>query len=77
MSITAPTTWQRLIRDLQREAGYTYERIAIECQLRGVEYSAEAVKSLAVGRKREPHYSPGAVIVELHCKHIRTTSPSE
>jgi hypothetical protein len=76
MNVTAPSTWQDVIRDLQR-VGYTYNRIAIECQLRGVEYTMEAVAALARGRKREPHWSPGNVIMQLHIKHCQTTARSE
>lgn len=76
MSITAPTTWQRIIREL-RDAGITYERIAIECQLRGINYSREGVAFLARGRQQEPAYSRGAVILELHRRHCPITSKSE
>lgn len=79
MSTVTPNTWsqwQRMIRELQ-SVGFTYERIAIECQLRGVEYTGEAVAALARGRKHEPRWSPGNVIVQLHCRHCQTTALSE
>jgi hypothetical protein len=70
------TRWQRLIRDLQ-SVGYTYERIAIECQLRGVDYSPQAVKFLALGRREKPFYDTGEVIVSLHTRAFKTTIRSE
>lgn len=65
-----------MVRELQA-VGFTYDAIAIQCQLRGVDYSPMAVKLLALGMRSRPYYDPGAVIVDLHMKHCRTTIPSE
>lgn len=70
------TYFQGLIKDL-RGAGFTYEKIAIECQLRGADYTPSAVKMLAHGLRQEPHYFSGQVIVSLHTKFCRTTIRSE
>lgn len=71
-----PTTWQEIIREL-RSHGYTYERIAIECQLVGVEYSPAAVQHLALGRRLHPYYAPGKAIMDLYARTCITTYRSE
>lgn len=79
MSLTADSTgtkWQRMVRELQA-AGFTYDSIAIQCQLRGVHYTPDSVKNLALGRRQQPLYDPGTVIVDMHTRFCRTTFPSE